>query len=502
MVNIKFRRDYRGAEIFTSYGNTLDKDSGEETASAIFGEGDDRTNIVGVLNYYHRNGIFQHDRGFSQAPPDAFSPNSSPINLQLFRPAVLAAGVPESQLPEDAQDFNGHAPFFTNGNAPPGDYVYGSSSRYNTNLDAQAVPDSQRYGGFLTAEHKIFGEQLVAYGDFFYQNVTTRYVLSPTATSSFQTPGSTTLAIPPNNAGPLLTGTDGSTIGPTRTEVGLPDNAFNPFNPFQQVISGSTRARLVEFGDRIAENLTDAFFTTLGVKGDKLFDGSWGYDAGFRYSQIKNTGTVQAVSASRFNRLLNAADPIFDPASPEFIGTTVPYNPFGDYRVPIASNSLVVDFASVNAKEVDVSKLATLDLNIYTTSLFSLPAGGVSLAFGGQFRREAIEQNPDQLQIEGDLFGIGGAPFNVAVGRKAYAFYAETIIPIVSSVNPIPGIRALEFTAAARYEAFLNNNTNVLVPKVGMRWQPFDESLTVRATWGEGFQQPSLLELFANPTQG
>src|SRR5438874_3695130 len=33
VVNIKFRRDYRGTEITTSYGNTLDKDSGEYMAS-------------------------------------------------------------------------------------------------------------------------------------------------------------------------------------------------------------------------------------------------------------------------------------------------------------------------------------------------------------------------------------------------------------------------------------------------------------------------------------
>jgi iron complex outermembrane recepter protein len=37
------------------------------------------------------------------------------------------------------------------------------------------------------------------------------------------------------------------------------------------------------------------------------------------------------------------------------------------------------------------------------------------------------------------------------------------------------------------------------VPKVGMRWQPFDEQLTLRATWGEGFREPSLEELFGSP---
>lgn len=38
------------------------------------------------------------------------------------------------------------------------------------------------------------------------------------------------------------------------------------------------------------------------------------------------------------------------------------------------------------------------------------------------------------------------------------------------------------------------------MPKFGLRWQPFDDSLTVRATWGEGFHEPSLLEL-AGTTQ-
>jgi iron complex outermembrane recepter protein len=42
----------------------------------------------------------------------------------------------------------------------------------------------------------------------------------------------------------------------------------------------------------------------------------------------------------------------------------------------------------------------------------------------------------------------------------------------------------------------------VLVPKVGVRWQPFDDSLTVRATWGEGFHEPSLIESFGSPSQG
>jgi outer membrane receptor protein involved in Fe transport len=494
VVNIKLRHNYRGAEATVEYGNTLDKDSGEFAASVVFGAGDDKTSVSGVLNFYHRNSILNRDRGYSQKV--AFgSVNSSPQNLRLSREAVLAAGVSPDDIP-DADTFLGHAPFFTNGNAPATDYVYSvrPTSRFNFNAFSAALPDSEHYGGFINASHKVFGDQLILYSDLLYQNAQTHYLLAPVATGQFQTPGNVTLAIPPHAPGPTLG-------GPTYEETGVPSGAFNPFNPFQQIISGNSFARLTEFGDRVRNNETDAFLSTLGVKGDKLFDGTWGYDAAFRYSEIKNTSIDTHVSASRFNRILNAADPIFDPASPEFIGTTIPYNPFGDFRVPIASNALPTAFATIHPKSVDTSRLATLDLNIYTTALFKLPAGGVGLAFGGQFRRESLRQGPDEEAISGDILGTGPGNFTDA-GRKAYAFYGEANVPIFSPIFSAPGLHSLEFTAATRFEDFRNNDTNVLVPKFGMRWQPLDESFTVRATWGEGFHQPSLIELFGSPSQG
>jgi iron complex outermembrane receptor protein len=489
VVNIKLRHDYRGVELNIDYGNTLDKDSSEFSASLLFGTGDANTNVTGVLNFYHRNSIFNRDRGYSSFA-SLISFNASPANLELSRAAVVAAG---GNPPADLGDtFTGHAPFFTNGKAPASDYVY-TPVLFNYNAFSGSLPDSERYGGFVNADHKIFGDQMVLYTDMFYQNVKTNYQLAPTPTGSFASPGQITIAIPPH--------APGATVGgPSYSDTGVPIGAFNPFNPFQQIISGETHARLVEFGNRLIDRETDAFFSTIGVRGEKLFDGSWGYDASFRYSQIKNISTDTQVSASRFNRILNAVDPIFDPTSAQFIGTTVPYNPFGDFRVPIATNALPIAFALIHPKDINVSKLATLDLNIYTTSLFKLPAGGVGLAFGGQFRREGLQQNPDQLLVAGDIIGVPPG-FTTHAGRKTYAFYAEADLPVFSPGYNLPGLHALEFTAALRFEEFLSNDTNVLVPKFGMRWQPFDESLTVRATWGEGFHEPSLIELFGTPTR-
>ena len=523
VVNLKMRHNYDGAEARIQYGNTLDKDSGELDASAIFGVGNKDTNITGVLNYYHRNAISNRDRGFSLTPP-FLSSNNSPYNLQLSSDVAGAAG--GKNLNPGGTEF-ASAPDFTNGLSPANRYLYDANARvraagglrpgFNFNLFSLSLPESERYGVWLSADRKVFGDQMVVYADGFYQRVNTHNELAAPATGSFETKGQTILAIPPHS--PIAPGSEPPNT-PTHAETGVPADAFNPFNPFEQIISGGTRARLAEFGNRLFDNETNAWLSTIGIKGDKLFDGSWGYDAGFRYSQLDNTQTGTQVSASRFNRILNQADPIFDPASPQFIGTTVAFNPFGDFRSPVQSNSATVEFARAHPKDEDTSKLATLDATIYTTDLFHLPAGGVGLAIGGQWRREQLSENPDMLNLEGDI--VGNSPVPGAQGsRNSYAIYAETRIPIFSPVtstysrgdgknpkNPqvvsethaaIPGFYSLEFTAGGRFEEFLNNDSNVLVPKVGMRWQPFDEQLTLRATWGEGFREPSLEELFGSP---
>ena len=531
VVNIKFRHNYRGAEATAEYGNTLDKDSGENAVSVLFGVGDDKTQVSGVLSYYRRNSIANRDRGFSARPP-FLTPNSSPLNLELSRDAVIAAIQADTTITPAQQAallaglptrgdgmgggtlLNGHAPFGTNGNAPVSQYVFGplfspnfeepTKSLFNYNKFSLTFPATERYGGFFNAEHKICNDQLVLYTDLLYNDVKVRNELAATATGPFLSPGATTLFIPPRQPVDAIDPATGQPFGLlgglTPVELGATRDAFNPFNPFQQFISGFSTGRLQEFGNRIILTETDAFMTTLGLKGDKLFNGSWGYDAGFRYSQIKNTQTGTFVSGVLFNRILNANDPIFDPNSDEFIGTTVPYNPFTDYRVPFPSNQATVDFATVHPKDIDTSKMATFDLNIYTVTLFNLPAGGVGLAFGAQFRRENISQDVDQLE-NGDLIGTSQTS-STRSGRKSYGVYLETDVPIFSSANSIPGFHALEFTAAGRFEYYFNNDTNILVPKVGLRWQPFDDSFTIRSTWGEGFREPSLFQLFGSSSSG
>src|SRR6476659_10149455 len=210
VVNIKLRHDYQnGAEATVQYGNTEHEDSGESIASAIFGVGNDTTNITGVLNYYRRNSIFQRDRAYSAVPP-FLSSNNSPYNLSLSSDVAAAAGGPN--LAPGSTVF-ASPPDLTNGLAPASTYLYDANGRvraagglrpgFNFNATASSFPSSERYGGYLSAEHKIFGDQMVLYADGYYENVQTHNEAAPPATGNFQTKGQVTLAIPPNHPLPL-----------------------------------------------------------------------------------------------------------------------------------------------------------------------------------------------------------------------------------------------------------------------------------------------------------
>jgi iron complex outermembrane recepter protein len=502
VVNFNFYKDYRGAQVTIQYGDTLDKDAAEYRGDILFGTGDDKTSITGDIFYYKHHDMFNHDRGNSIKPP-FLSGNTVPWNLQLSSDAVAAAGGPN--LNPGGLVF-ASPPNGANGLLPASNYLYDPDQRvrgiprfgsllpgFNFNLYAGSYPKQERWGGYVAFEHKICDDQLRIFGDFYYVDAKTHDELAPTATGPFETPGKQPLFVPPNHP---FTGGVPPFGGPPPAEVGMSPSAFNPFNPFEQIISGSTHARIFDFGDRLVDNENIAERFTVGVKGDKLFNGTWGYDGAFMYSQIEQISQLQGENILRFERILNAADPLFDPTSSEFIGQTIPFNPMVDSQhVTFPSNLPLIDFARLHTKDLFTSKLATLDLNIYTTDLFDLPAGGVGFAFGGVFSRESYSIDPDdQDRLGQNADNIAFIP--VKAGRKSWGIYAETLIPVFSPKWHIPGFYSLEFSAGVRYDEWLNNDTNAAVPKVGVRWQPFDESLTLRSNWGEGFLEPSMVQLY------
>src|SRR5207247_176778 len=159
---------------------------------------------------------------------------------------------------------------------------------FNFNLYSGSYPKQERWGGYAAFEHKICDDQFRIFGDFYYVDAKTHDELAPTAAGPFESLLRVSIYVPPNHPFPVVNSVDAPPFGgPTPAEVGMPPGAFNPFNPFEQIISGGSRARLFDFGNRFVDNENIAERFTVGVKGDKLFNGRWGYDGAFMYSQIQ-----------------------------------------------------------------------------------------------------------------------------------------------------------------------------------------------------------------------
>ncbi len=528
VVNIILRKNYNGSEATVSYQNTTSKDSGQFTANLLSGVSSDKGSITIGFNYQTRNAIFNRDRSYSKVP--AFlSSNSSPINAQI---GVLAfdeaTGAEPGTLPPGASGnvfFGTPGPITAdglpttssnNGHVPASQWTYadGRPSVYNYNQDSSSFPSWMRYGMIFNGERKLFdSDNIKGYFDGNYQLSTTENQLAPSATGNFTTAGQTTLVIPARTPNPILSVIDGETGDIIQVDAGTPlpagdsvgpgtmvdangnvqrvaaAGAYNPNNPFNQDITDGTRFRTKEFGNRIFHDTNEAFMATAGIRGENILD-KFNFDAGFRYSEVTFRGNDTLVSSSKFDQVLNANSTMLQNAG------LAPYNPFGYYANPIASNAAVVALATVHVHDVDTSSIGNAFITVNTNSLFELPAGPVGAAVGVDYRVESLKQSPDTENATGDI--IGTSPGIVTDhSRKVAAVFAEIELPITSPSEKIPGLYNLSVNVAGRYEDFMTNHDHTAVPKIGLRYQPFDDTLTFRASASRGFLEPSLFKLYA-----
>ncbi len=497
VVNIILRRDFNGAVGTISYGNTTNRDSSEFTASVLYGVTSDKGSITVGANFQSRNPIFNRDRSYSAVPP-FLSSNSSPPNFQISRAAAVAAifgpsaplnsvltvnGVPNTTTQTliastfPVRDTN------TNGTLPASAYTFrtGTVSRFNFNEFSGSFPEYRRKGMFAAWERQFFGPNAKTYGDLMYQDFSQEDQLAPLATGFFRAPGSVTLVVPARTANPILTPFEQSQGRRT-----APVGAFNQFNPFNQDLSDTTRMRLADWGNRTIVDLNKAFAATGGIKFDNLGDSNYSLDLKARYSQINNVTNHRLISTSRLNRVFNGNDSIFNPASSDYIGTTLPYNPFGYFRNPIASNALPVNYALQFQRDYNTSTMMDFGALVNTAALMQTSGGDVGFAMGFDLRREAIDQLPDSALQSGDIAGsVPASP--IQRSRRIASYFAEAEIPFS---------KMLSMNVSARYEDFITSKKNTFVPKIGFKWMP-NETLVFRGSWGKGFREASLYELYA-----
>ena len=127
--------------------------------------------------------------------------------------------------------------------------------------------------------------------------------------------------------------------------------------------------------------------------------------------------------------------------------------------------------------------------------LFNLPAGPVGAAVGVTYRKDEIDDNPDDNEKAGNFWGSSAAGRTRGDDTVTEAF-AEVEVPILKG---LPGIESLDLQVSGRYTEY-DSYGDGSTYKVGLNWQ-VTPAWRVRATKGTSFRAPALYELYlANQT--
>ena len=167
------------------------------------------------------------------------------------------------------------------------------------------------------------------------------------------------------------------------------------------------------------------------------------------------------------------------------------FNPFG-----LNQNSpAVIDKVFTTVHRSGKATLTLEDLKV-TGDLFSVPAGPLSFAIGGEHRTEYEKDQPDALtasrQVTGTALPLTGdeplpgfLPTNGS--RDVWLFYWEVGVPITSPTWNWYGLHSLELGYQERFDHYSDFGSTEK-PKFFFRWQPIDSSLTLRGTYSEAYR--------------
>jgi iron complex outermembrane receptor protein len=498
VVNIITKKNFTGAEIRTQY--SLGTDQGGYYAyktSAMAGVSTDTTSVVAGIEYTDNNEIKSTDRpvasysqrqlaglnstslpsyfssnypqvfGVGTAGPYIFAANPLAKGAPGYNPAlgatpgIIPGGLSADPATQDAQlAAAGYIPAGTIPSAVDGTYRL-NTTQYGT----YSYTPQEREQAYGNISEDLYHDTLQVFGTFIYNH-----------------------------------GRAQGSLAPQPSGAGIYVPADNPYNPFGVAIGSdpegdvsdsgiSAKYRFLDAGNRVFNQTDDYYHFVGGLKGDFGIGNSGEKDYHYSISFGYDNEESKYVTSNLIN----------DAAFQEAVAGTLPgfegifYNPFG---IPQSNNGALTRAITANSINTSTSTLMENKIDLSATP-FSLPGGPVGFGVGGEYRIESLDGSIDGIsQNGGFLNDAGSAGGNFALKqRDTKAMYLEGNIPITGPSMHIPGLYSLSVDASGRYEG-IEAGAVSRIARVALRYQPFDDELTLRANFSQSFQAPSLYQLY------
>jgi iron complex outermembrane receptor protein len=345
-----------------------------------------------------------------------------------------------------------------------------------TDFGTSSILDQERKQFWANFEYDLFEDKLTVYSRFQYSDNFAQGQLAPSPVVSLNLYN---IAVPANN----------------------------PYNPFGIDLGANgaatprVRSRFVDSGNRVFDTFSDFYQWVGGLKGNITPD--YSYDVSFDYSQDRQEQqTRNAINGAALNEALIPIGQVDAQGRPlsqltDFAGNNLPvYNIFGSSLTPGSGVNAqsTLDQISTTLFTWGQTELYSAQ-GIFNARPFELPAGKLNVAFGAQYINEQLSLQVDGLTKQGLVPGLNAAQSFSGGTRTTTAGFVEVSIPIFGKDQNIPGFYDLELSAAGRYQTF-DPGGDKGVPKVAVRWQPIDEQITLRGSYGQGFIAPPIWQLF------
>ncbi len=481
VVNFKLRRNFSGLELEGQYGITERGDSATREASATFGGdfADKRGHIDLSFGYLNRQGSLRRERDYfigsgvaSNLTGALIVADAANLPSQAALAAVFGRYGTATPARNATLSANGDNTIFTPG-GPVYNYRAQDGGIYGLINGRVGIPYGEtfalqvpleRYNVFARATYDIT-DSIEAYGQFLHTQYSTRF----------------------------------DVFGGSVRELTIP--ITNPFIPadLRQVLASrpNPNAPLIyNFSSgRVARSSTGTDYNVnqylLGLRG-KLGVGNWRWDLYGSYGRTTQEARISgAIDRTTINALLNASDG----GARQCAGG---FNPFAS----AIAESDPAQQACYNALVRTLRSHTEFDQKVVEGSiqgsLFSLPAGDLSLAIGAGYRRNSFRDEPASEIVNGTVVNaIVGQILPAAGEITIREIFAEALVPLI---HDTPLIKQLNLSLAYRMSDY-NTVGTTHTYKASVDWKMFD-FLSLRGGVQQAIRAPSLGEVFTQDGGG
>jgi outer membrane receptor protein involved in Fe transport len=254
--------------------------------------------------------------------------------------------------------------------------------------------------------------------------------------------------------------------------------------------------RNVEGGGRIDNLRHDDYRILIGAKGN--LGEHWTYDVYGQFgASIFQENFQNDVSMSHVAQALNVVrgpDGSLQCADAAAVAAgCVPYNIFA--AAPVSAAALryisIPAFQEGTTSQAVVSASASGELGGYGIKS-PMATDGVGVAFGAEYRREAVDLRVDNEYLIGDLSGQGGVRLPFGGSFDVYELFGEARVPLVQDA---PLVHDLTLELGYRFSDYSTSGTTDTY-KVGGDWS-LTPDFKLRASYNRAVRAPNALELYA-----